>query len=447
MEYSLKDTFLQLHPRDPKTIPENSKKFLMVILSYLNGMIGAKTNINYNIIPVSHDFIMKFPVFPYSNEEKEIPIKQLILSRARTLITYLKDFKWENCEKRILWLVRAVELSGINLETFFTLSTISPHSNIEAIVKDIKIKKPLIFYQTIEKHIFSDGSIIRYLRDPYLENYGIFQNLSVKFDEMGMSYNGLHLYEHLATKCWKDLPNTNLIEFNGSTYPVGLCFIYTIHSLEDSLKLYINALIKFTLNSRDENFWDNIMKEDIKLETLRTISETRNEKTLASMGRSDHSAYDFKYNTKIFEYWSNKPFDILIATPNLDFSVKIDAIESAISQHKMREIKRPENIKFSTPIYDAFKFHYLSKEYTKRVDEKEIKNNSLTCKPQYFYGIDCVMVSASNIGQYMSILYPLLFNWRVFEDNLESIFCNVIIPNRCELFNKSLNEMHNYDNE
>jgi hypothetical protein len=443
MEYSLKDAYIQLHPRNPTDIPETSKKFLMVVLSYLNGMIGAKTNINYNIIPVTRDFIMKFPIFPYSNEEKALPIKKLILSRAYTLASYLKDFRWEKCEKRVLWLVRALELSGIDLESFFTLSTVSPNSDTEPIVKDIKIRKPTLSYQTIEKHIFSDGSIIRYLRDPYLENYGIFQNLSINFDEMGMGYNCLHLYEHLTTKCWKNLSNTDIVEFNGSTYPVGLCFIYTIHSTESSLKKYASALIQFSVNSRDEDFWSNIMTDDIKLETLRTISETRSEKTLASMGRSDHSAYDFNYNTKIFEYWSNKPFDILIATPNTEFEVKYDAIESFISQHKLRQLSRPPNVQFSIPIYDAFKFHHLSKEYTKKVDTNDIKNNALLCKPQHFYGVDCVMTSASNIGQYMSILYPLLFNWKAFEDDLESIFCDVIIPNRCELFNRSLNEMHN----
>ena len=50
-------------------------------------------------------------------------------------------------------------------------------------------------------------------------NYGLVCDLSKNIDDMGFSYNALHMYEHLMTHCWDDIDKKNLSILKTNTYP------------------------------------------------------------------------------------------------------------------------------------------------------------------------------------------------------------------------------------
>jgi hypothetical protein len=445
-EYSLKDATIVLQMM-PQQVKKDAGWLLRAILEVVNGLIGAKTSINYNITPVHEDDMsLHFPVYIYTIEEKSMDPIDLIHARVATLVEFLTNFQWELCEKTLLWLARAALILGIRFD--FQVYTLTPElQRFDPIVQKVSMRSPeaAVVYPRIVKHVFSDGSDVRYLYDPYLMDCAIYRNMSVTFDEMGMSYNALHLYEHLVTKCWKDLPMTDVISFNGATYPIGECYIYTIHSTAASMKQYAAKLLDFMLRSRDAAFWDDPdTLADIRLETIRTISEAHGEKTLACIGRPDVKAYSFAYDTRIFRYWSNQPFDILICTSEIGYTLKHDAIERGIHAHpRDMTIVRPPDIRFTIPVYDALKYHGLTKEYILRVDAAYIRKHALAGDLRRFYGLDCMMISGlQNIGEYMSLLYPLLYNWKIYEDVAEEMLrTEYILPNRCKHFARAVNAL------
>lgn len=430
----LNDAYIYIKPNKILKLNKYSEELIKRFMTYMNGMIGAKTSANYHIEKVK-DNTIKIPIYVYTNKEKNADPYDLIDEKVNKVRDFLGNFNWKMAGKLQLWLVRSLYILGVNISNAFTISTYTPNIEYNDIIEEpLMLNFPKIEYPKWEREKFIDGSYITYLSDPYLVDYGVFVNLTVPFDDMGMSYNGLHLYEHLMTKAWDDLDGINVIEMNGSTWPQAVCYVYTIHNKLESMKEYAAASIIWALKSRERGFW-NKHKEQLNLEIERTVSETRKERTLASMGRSDLHAYNYSYNTEIFEYWSNKPFQLLISGPeSIDkLKLKNETINKYIRKHMPRkDIKRPENIKFKHFPVDVLKMKKLQGFKISKVESNHIKSKLIESdfEGNEVFGLDCSFsCKFEDLSSFNSILHPLLFNNKLLtDDEMNKFFKNHVIP-------------------
>ena len=440
----LSDASIIITPAATVSLNSYSKILLYRFMSLMNSLIGAQTNINYHIERVQN-FTIKIPIHPYSNEEKQLAPFDLIEKRVSTVRDYLEHINWKKvASKTDQWNIGALSVHGINIATDFVISTESPDEigfpNLNAEPLNVHAydhTKPVF-----KRVKLDDGSCINYLSSPYLVDYAIYANLSVTFDDMGMSYNALHLYEHLMTKGWSKLDNTDLTLMNGGTWPVGLCSIFTITEKLDTLKAYAASFIKYYLCSRDVGFWDTPeSRENIKLETLRTVSETRAERSLTSLARSDIHAYDFNYNTQIFQYWSNKPFNVLIVGPDNIDTLKLnhDTVNAFIKLHPIRKIERPKNIVVRSLPFETLRTKKLQGYHILKADTETIHDELL--KPsdtstRCLYGIDAKIISTvEDLSAYNTIVHPLVFMLDMYtEKELQEFVRTNVIPYSCCFF-------------
>ena len=439
----LDDAFILIKYNNKVKLNSSSERLLKQFMLFINGMIGAKTSANYQILNVENNTI-KIPIYLYTNNDKNKNPIDLIHDRIKVVRDFLENFNWNSVNKRQLWVVRSLRALNINISNAFTMSTVTPKLEFDNLNNEpIVIKYPNLEETIIKRENYSDGSFITYLSDPYLTDYAVFLNLTTSFNDMGMSYNGLHLYEHLMTKAWDNLNGSELVEMNGSTWPHALCYIYSIHSTLLSMKEHAAHAILWRLQSREHGFW-NKHKDKLKLEIERTVSETRTERTLTNMGRSDLHAYNYDYDTNIFEYWSNKPFELLIAgpLPYIELKLNKNTIENVIGKYLPREdIVRPPNIVFKHIPMDVLKVKKMSGLRIRKMNKEEIKNKLLSSKLDLnvLYGLDCTFVSENEyLGVYNNILHPLLFNGSMFtEEELNTFAKKHVIPFSTVMFEQT----------
>ena len=440
---SLNDSYILIEYNNSQPLTKYSKILLHKFMSMLNSNIGANTNLNYHIEPVK-DFKIKIPIHVYTNDEKKLSMSDLISKRISTLTKHLSTIDWSkftNLQEQ--WIIYSLKTSGIDISKDFTISTFIDESidfeNLDHEVLNINL--PSAKQPKIKRITYKDGSSILYLSSPYLTDFGIFANLTTDFSEMGMSFNALHLYEHLMTYAWKGIDFGKIKLMNGSTWPNALCSVFVITQTLESMKTFAAAFIKFYLESRDAGFWESKeMIDAVKLETQRTISETRLERTLSSLCRSDFHAYDFKYNTKIFEYWSQRPFDLLISGPDSlnKLFMNESTINKFISLHPSRKIQKPGNVVYKTLPLDTIKMKELHQFRVIGADKDEIKSRLLnpTSENKALYGIDSKIISdVENLDGYNSVLHMLCYGNRLFtDDELNQFVQKSVIPFSCTFF-------------
>ena len=412
-------------------------------MTIINSRIGSRTNLNYHIQPVNN-FTIRIPFYIYTNDEKKLDTYSFIEKRVNTLISFLSNLDWSNCANlQELWIIHSLNQLGINISKSFILSTFTDErvgfNDLDR--KPISINFPETFDPEIKRVRYSDGSTILYLSSQYLSDFGIYANLTVPFSEMGMSFNALHLYEHIMTCGWKKTDYSKMKFMNGSTWPNGLCSVFAICNTLDSMKEFAACYIKFFLDSRDADFWkqaENI--ESLKLETQRTISETRAERTLSSLCRSDYHAYDYNYNTNIFTYWSNKPFDLLIAgnAPISKLQLNATTINQYIAKHPIRRVMKPNNIIYHSLPLDTIKMKCLHGFRVVSSETNEIKDALLQSSPlnKSLYGLDNKIISDNeDLNSYNILLHVLLYDNKMFSDaEVEAFVKRSVIPFSCVFF-------------
>lgn len=439
----LTDSYITIEYNEQQPLTKYTRILLHKFLVLLNGHIGANTNLNYHINPIK-DFKIKIPIYVYTNDEKKMTTAALIDKRVNTLINHLENIDWsKHANLQEQWLIYSLKTVGIDIASDFLISTFTdPSIGYEDLDhQQLKIKTPVIHQPKIKRITYADGSTILYLSSPYLSDYGVFANLSTTFNEMGMSFNALHLYEHLMTYAWKDIKFDKTKMMNGSTWPQALCSVFVITGNLEAMKTFSASFIKFYLESREPGFWNKPEHiESLKLETQRTISETRTERTLSSLCRSDLHAYDFQYNTKIFEYWSQRPFDLLIAGPdNLEkLYMNKQTIDNFIKLHQPRKIAKPQNVIYKTLPLDTIKMKQLKQFRILAADKQEIKNYLLRPNPanRCLYGIDSKIISDNeNLDGYNSVLHVLCYANKMFsEEELQRFTTYSVIPFSCLFF-------------
>ena len=440
------DSYIMIEYDESQPLTKYTKILLHKFMSVLNGYIGANTNLNYHVIPVKN-LQIKIPIFVYTNDEKKLKTADLIDKRVNTLINHLENIDWlKHTNMQEQWLIYSLSVSGVDISQNFVLSTMTDgacgYNDLDKM--PIKINKPTIYNPKLKRFTYFDGSTITYLSSPYLTDYGVFANLSTTFDEMGMSFNALHLYEHLMTYAWSDLNFEKVKLMNGATWPHALCSIFAITQTLDSMKQFAAAFIKFYLESRDVGFWDREkMSEGLKMETQRTMSETRTERTLSSLCRSDLHAYNFTYNTKIFEYWSMRPFNLLIVGPDSleRLYMNKQTIDQYIRKHMPRKINKPKNIVFKTLPLDILKMKSINQYHVVKASKEEIHDYLLLARSdnKCLFGLDSKIVSeVENLDPYNSILHVFCFGNDLFnEDELKDFANRSIIPFSATFFSET----------
>lgn len=440
----LSSSYMLIEYNNSVPLTKYSKILLQRFMSIINSRLGSRTELNYHIMPIEN-FKVKVPFYVYTNDEKKLSHLELVEKRVNKLINFLETMDWSTCANlQEIWIVHSLKLMGIDISTDFTLSTFTDeiigYNDLDK--EPLKINFPTIHEPKIERVKFDDGSTIIYLSSKYLNDYGIFANLTIPFSEMGMSFNALHLYEHVMTCGWKNINYSKMKLMNGSTWPNGLCSVFAVTTTLNSMKEFAASYIKYYLNSRDAGFWNQPTNaQNLKLETQRTISETRTERSLSSLCRSDYHAYDFRYNTKIFEYWSNKPFDIFIAGPESLENLHLNAttINQYIKLHNIRKVQKPNNIIYHSIPLDILKMKKLHGYRVVSCEQKEICDSLIHPNPsnKSLYGLDNKMVSdEEDLNPYNIILHVLVYANKLFDDDILNKFAHkTIIPFSCAFFN------------
>ena len=412
MDESLKDTYLCIESKNKLARDIN------VFLNHFNRVLGAQTNLNYNFLPVENN-VLRIPVHRYTNEDAAMKPQDLIDAKLNNLIKFCENLNIKKLSKEMLYLFRCI-MNKYNINALFTVRVIT---TLEYENKNITLNfgnlKRIPTY-SVKKVKFEDGSSILFYVDELLNDNGMFLNLSIPFCEMGYAYNALHLYEHLMTKGWDDVEFKQISSYNGATYPNGLSFIYTIFNKVDDLKTTTNKTLDFVIRSRKKGFWKSEkMRENIQFETVRTISEAINDRTLSSFGRSDPSAYsgDLDKIINIFRYWSNKPFNMLISTNDTnfldDYSKMKSIVDSFSKRFPLEEVIEPEEVKIDFLPLDVLKIKNQLKSRVDKANPRDIykiimgKSNE---DEKGLIGIDNLYISdEEDLSVYNSILHPMLF--------------------------------------
>ena len=439
--------------KDISKISRYDRELLTYLLAYLNCEISAQTVVNYHSFPIK-DYTITIPIYVNTDDEAKMKPATLISYRLQTIKNFMRNYQWEKERKTILWVVHALYRRNIDISKCLTIRVELPNNEILKrynITKDfvssfptkpehLQVSKFIIKSADIKRITLADGSMITQLINPYANDYGFFVNLSVPYDEMGMSYNALHLYEHLLCKPWKDLEQQDVKFINGSTGPAGISFVYNVHSSLESLQKYFNASLQWAFKSRNNRFWDN-QQEDIKKETSRTISETRTERTLTSFGRSDYHAFNGGYDLSIFKYWSNKPFDFLIITPQ-EVQMNILSMNEMCKKYPINNVERPKNIILSNIPIEVMDMKNEIGKHSMKIETKDIIKAFLTGKfmERAYYGVDCAIV----FEQYDKIdsntfLYLLLYlNRYCKESELKEFIQSRILPRSANIYTTAL---------
>ena len=396
-----------------KLTTQNMYLLVNSFLELLNHYISARSILNYHFMKVQN-LTVKVPIYVYGNEDKNIDTIDLVQKRVDYAFDVLTNINWNKMSKYTLWVIRSLAMLDINISNSFVLSTITPHMEYEDVVNEpIHFKFPDLDYPEVYRDELVDGSIITYVSDPYMNNYGEYLNLSVPFDEMGIMYNGLHIYEHVCVIPWDNLSEKDLVMYNGVTYINGLCLVYSVHKTINDMKLFASSSIAGRLKGRRAEYWNEV-KDAIRRETIRTISETRDERSLSRSARSDLSAYDYKYNVEVFMFWSNKPFTMLIVGPASIEELKLNRenINNSIRDFMPMTVERKANIKVKFLPIESLRQRYMLGYYSIKLDSEEVKKRILNeeLHENTIYGIDCYMMNRhEDLSSGNSVLHPLLF--------------------------------------
>lgn len=432
--------------------PKHLHKTIDTFISSLCGLIGAKTDVNYHAYTGATNGEVYISLHVYN--EKVNTTLELAQTRLNTVVKYLENLDLTHEQSYITKLLNILIHNDINIDDFLYASVVNrANESVYIDAVPIRMKHPTKYKRIKVKRVnFDDGSTITFISDKCATNYGIFINLSVPFSEMNMSYNALHLYEHLMMQCFYNIPEQELDDNNGSTYPNGLCFVYTTHKTLLSLKAYLNHAIKELFDTRDVDYWK---REDtaarIAFETKRTISETRHTRTMIDFGRSDLHAYTNGYDSNIFSYWSNKPFDVIVTGQNIKPDIiDLTKINKYALKHPINNVPKPNIVHYNTIPIDVLMNKEFSATIVKKCDKEYIKdlfshsyknteqntqeflNNGLIDYGPYgyLYGMDCKIISLrESMASYNTYMMPIVFYNKMYTpQELEHVLNATNVP-------------------
>jgi hypothetical protein len=403
---------------------------IRLLLADLNNQISFRTSLNYH--GTIFDNMIVIPIYTYGDDESKMNLVELIEYKVNILTTFIENYDLESSGPDMLYVIRTLTMKNIDIQNLFCVHVITPN-NINYDAEDIRLhfKFPKLKYPTIKRINLLDNSIITILVDPYIKYHGVFCDYSKSFDDMGMGFNSLHVFEHMMTKAWTNLDMRNVIYYNGFTNQDGRCVVFTIHKNAKNISAFTIESIKFQLKCRTDETW-NELKDDLILETRRTISETRNDKFYSSFARSDLSAFKFNYDTNIFKYYASDSINVLVIS-NKAITFDVNSINNEIMKYP-KFTARPPNVVINYIPLSSLRMKSSMKLYRLKKNTSEIINDLVEMKQKiHLYGIDSELINEDvDISSYNRILLVLLhLGNHISESELQTYISKKILPPSC----------------
>ena len=369
---------------DVKNYKPLVKKATYNLMMHITRTISLASDVCYRPNNIIYDtqrqqFIVPITV-QYHNEEGDI--LSIINKRVETIKNTISKLKFETNKMKFI----ARTLNQYKIDPFnFLLLTYFIDDESELVSTPIELKLPDIPNFEIKEYYYKKGNFrhLEYI-DPLLMDYGLYIGLSKPFNEMGYSYNALHIYEHMMTMAWKKLDTANVTDVNGATMPNGSCWLYNIHSTKKSLKHHARAYVKFHQLTKNKEYWDKELYEDLKRETIRTYSETQHAKNLKDFARTDnfvyHDLHNMIYNSEPFVKFSEDEYTILTVSPE-PIKFKFDKYIPDIN---------PDKIKVNERKYDYIPLAALRNTNNFVIINKKDLTEEIYNKNACLFGVDCV---------------------------------------------------------
>ena len=359
---------------------------------FINWTIASETPIKYSGSLINSDGSI---IINSKNE------KVFKFSGINTILDFWKNFDFNHSKNEIKRAYRSInEVFDIN--RVYTIKNNETNEFANIVFKKFNYEKVVLKELT-----FKDNSKISYLIDPYCKGYGIFQNISKLYKDYNLGYNYLHLYEHLMCMPWKkEAKDEDTITMNGFTNDVGVSIVYNVVSNSEKFKKNFKSIVTHYYKSREPAYWKKHL-DNLKIEAMRTVSETFDERSLHDYFRSDPSVYNNGYNIDVFCYWSSRHFNCLLVAPSevdIDFN-----IINELSKKYSIKIKRPLEETFNIMPIETIKKKLIYKYRIEKMTEQDFSKILTGKECEFIPGIDVKHSFNVDFKDRISILYPLLF--------------------------------------
>lgn len=355
----------------------NKEKLSQNFISFfclVNQLIGAETDVNYRIIrPVysyeeiddnestgSNSEILTVTIdFNFQlNNPQNIEYNKIVFNKLTVIENYLRNKNWSIETKEVKRYLRNILIHNKKFEAkliYEDYSSIISFSCPE-LINTIKVK---------ESKAKDNNSIeIIQIVDPLINDCGIFVDVSKDFSVFKYGYNYLHLFEHIITYAWRNCDKNNLKLLNGFTSLNANCLIYAVVEDYSTLISYLKSYLEFHISLLIDGF----PSECLSIETNRTMSETLNEKSLTSFGRTDSIVYSkLGYEIDILKHLLQDSLKIYLVT-NVEIILD-NSVKKLISDFDKALVKFNKSFKFDESKF-VKSFDYIPLSVLK---EKELR--------------------------------------------------------------------------
>ena len=309
---------ITLHNRYINKATGFERNVVYAFMRIIRSQIAFKTNLCYSIPDLNKDCSITIPIDVLANDQVTTE-KKLVSSKVKILKHFLEhEFNYEGMSNNL----KAVLGGLLNYQYDYTKMLYISNSINDKIV-DVALKTPTTAKLEI-KRTNHNGIDVLNIYLPYMDEAMICLDVSRPYEEMGFSYNALHLFEHLLCSPWSALRSkSSMTNLNGFTSNLGNCFVYSLMSDQKTFKLYMQKMCEWLRDSRKLEFWHE-HETELKRETNRTISETKHNPSYLSFARSPGTAYNYDYDISLFHYWSNQPMKLTIIHPFKGYDFEFD---------------------------------------------------------------------------------------------------------------------------
>lgn len=360
----------------------------------VNQLIGAETDVNYRIIRPVYSYeeiddnetststseILTVTIdFNFQlNNPQNIEYNKIVFNKLTVIENYLRNKNWSIETKEVKRYLRNILIHNKKFEAkliYEDYSSIISFSCPE-LINTIKVKetkscstkvKAKVEHESTKvgtKDETSSSISIIQIVDPLINDCGIFVDVSKDFSVFKYGYNYLHLFEHIITYAWRNCDKNNLKLLNGFTSLNANCLIYAVVEDYSTLISYLKSYLEFHISLLVNGF----PSECLKIETNRTMSETLNEKSLTSFGRTDSIVYSkLSYEIDILKHLLQDSLKIYLVT-NVELSLD-SSVKKLISDFDKALVKFNKSFKFDESKFTK-SFDYIPLSVLK---EKELR--------------------------------------------------------------------------
>jgi hypothetical protein len=359
-----------------------------IFLAKLGSTISLKSELCYHYERIDNALLI-----PIETNYKEIKLNKstLIEKKLNQIIKLLENIDF------LGWGVK--EKYALNLLQLLSGQTSFLRVMYEEFHHDITFNLQKFPDTTAYETKLSDGSIIKQIVSPFIDDWGIYIDHSKKFSDFTLDYNCLHLFEHLAVP-WEE--NEHYIFTNGFTNIVGICICALITDSKSSCIKGTNEYLSWHKKFRS-NF--DSFKSKIEREVVRTNYETIDGSSITAFGKNFTGIYSKDYKYDILKYYASQPFTIMLVVPEF---IKWN---NFIDLPACKSIKKPEPTTLTQIPYTYFtekeenKYtilpsnlkQYFDKLELKKIEDQRKKEKLDVAYPQkyignYLEGVDCILV-------------------------------------------------------